>query len=69
MGGIITGGTSGAKYPLYTNSNGENQFECSTCHDVHDTAMYATKDSAEVFFLRTSNAESKMCRDCHVAKY
>lgn len=76
VGGIITGGTSGAKYPLYKNSNGENQFECSTCHAVHDTVSYKgtwpddeTKDFAEVFFLRTSNTESRMCRDCHVAKY
>lgn len=67
--GKITGAATTTKYPLYSNSNGSNQFECSTCHDVHDTAIYVTKDVSEVFFLRTSNAESRMCRDCHVAKY
>lgn len=55
-------------YRLYGPNS--NQFECSTCHDVHDTVMYP-KDIAgyEVFFLRTSNRESKMCRDCHINKF
>lgn len=51
---------SGTKYPLYG-----DQFECATCHAVHDTATYTGKGSTQVFFLRSTNAASAMCRDCH----
>jgi len=66
-GGTIQGAVTTARYRLY--GTGNDQFECSTCHDVHDTATYATKDVSEVFFLRTSNEQSRMCRDCHRNKF
>ena len=39
--------------PLYTS----NAVECATCHDVHDNAYGK--------FLRTTNAGSGLCLDCH----
>jgi len=69
-GGYITGGITSTKYPLY--GSDMRQFECSTCHDVHDTVNYTKMlnpgDPGEVFFLRVSNANSQMCRDCHQNK-
>ncbi len=59
--GDITGGVTGAQYPLYT-----NQFECSTCHDVHNISHPAREP---VYFLRTANFGSNLCADCHVNKY
>jgi hypothetical protein len=60
-------------YPLYSNANGTDQFECATCHSVHDTVSYYGKQMAggksvgtQVFFLRHSNAGSAMCGDCHI---
>jgi len=40
--------------------------ECSSCHDVHDTATYSGKGVTEVYFLRTSNVGSQMCMTCHL---
>ncbi|RJQ15124.1 MAG: hypothetical protein C4560_10980 [Nitrospiraceae bacterium] len=61
---------SQGKYPLY-GTNGD-QFECATCHDVHDTVDYPGKEitngessGTQVFFLRADNSGSKMCTDCH----
>jgi len=61
-------------YPLYGSTF--DQFECSTCHSVHDTVPYPGKQliggksvGSQVFFLRSSNAESAMCADCHVNRY
>jgi hypothetical protein len=65
-------------YPLYggTPAAPGREFECSTCHSVHDTVPYAGKQlvggksvGTQVFFLRASNAESAMCADCHVNRY
>lgn len=67
--GVITG-ASGTKYRLY--GSNKDQFECSTCHDVHDTATYDKLSQGgryEIFFLRGSNLSSQMCRDCHTGKY
>lgn len=57
-------------YPLY--GSGLNQFECATCHTVHDTVSYSGKSLVggksvgnQVFFLRDSNAGSQLCADCH----
>jgi len=68
-------GTDGAHYPLYgagTTSNPTDQFECSTCHAVHDTVAYPGKQmvggksvGTQVFFLRRDNSGSAMCADCH----
>jgi len=66
------------QYPLYggTTSNPGFEFECATCHSVHDTVPYAGKQlvggksvGTQVFFLRASNAESAMCADCHINRY
>ncbi len=61
-------------YPLY--GTDFRQFECATCHSVHDTVQYAGKQlvggksvGSQVFFLRASNSESGMCADCHVNRY
>jgi|Deesub1362A_J573_1020465.scaffolds.fasta_scaffold00537_15 hypothetical protein len=68
----IPGNGTGTEYKLYDNDT----FQCATCHSVHDTATYtkagwnglgnARSSSGEVYFLRTSNASSQMCNDCHV---
>lgn len=61
---------TGANYPLYGAS--QDWFECSTCHAVHHTAVYSGPAMAggisagtQVYFLRTDNASSRMCTDCH----
>jgi len=57
-------------YPLY--GSGKDQFECATCHSVHDTVLYSGKEliggksaGAQVFFLRHTNEGSQMCGACH----
>lgn len=62
----IIGAYSGEQYPLYANTNGIDQFECATCHSVHDTIDYPDKGSLQVYFLRADNTGSTMCQDCHV---
>jgi len=49
-------------FKLYDN----NTFQCATCHAVHDTATYTGKGSTQVYFLRTTNESSQMCKACHV---
>jgi hypothetical protein len=63
-------------YPLYGAGATADQFECSTCHSVHDTVAYIGKQmvggksvGSQVFFLRSSNAGSEMCNDCHVNRW
>jgi len=71
-------GSNGSHYPLYSGGNAvsrtasSDQFECSTCHAVHDTVMYPGKQmvggksvGTQVFFLRRDNSGSGMCADCH----
>ncbi|MBI5049634.1 MAG: hypothetical protein HZC11_01855 [Nitrospirae bacterium] len=61
-------------YPLYSKDGGTNynQFECATCHSVHDTVDYVGKSMQNgvsvgtVYFLRGDNTSSGMCIDCHV---
>jgi len=60
----IVGAISGTYYYLY-GSSPNNQFECATCHSVHDVATYDGKGSTTVYFLRHDNAGSTLCRDCH----
>jgi len=62
------------RYPLF--GDGSTQFECATCHAVHDTVSYLGKRfvggksvGTQVFFLRQDNSGSKMCADCHIGKY
>ncbi len=50
---VVAGGLG-----LFTSSNGANQVECGSCHDVHDPAI--------VPFLRKSNANSALCLTCHI---
>lgn len=57
-------------FPLY-GADGF-QFECSTCHSVHHTAVYdgdvmagGISVGTQVFFLRADNSGSAMCMDCH----
>jgi hypothetical protein len=69
-------GASGSHYPLYSNGvvvAQTNQFECATCHSVHDTVAYPGKQmvggksvGSQVFFLRGDNSGSRLCADCHV---
>jgi len=61
------------RYPLY--GTGHDQFECATCHAVHDTVNYGGKEfvggksvGTSVYFLRRSNQGSEMCADCHRAR-
>jgi len=65
-------------YPLYGGTAAVPGFEmeCSTCHSVHDTVPYPGKQlvggksvGSQVFFLRSTNSESKMCADCHRNRY
>jgi len=67
---VIVGDLSGTYYPLYTDSaSGRiNQFECATCHAVHDTADYPDKGTMQVYFLRNDNTGSTMCQDCHTKR-
>lgn len=62
------------RYPLY--GANKDQFECATCHAVHDTVEYTGKEFAggksvgsQVYFLRSTNEVSRMCADCHVARW
>lgn len=68
------GGTGFIGYPLYGTQH--DQFECATCHSVHDTVKYSSKSlvggksvGTQVFFLRRDNSQSLMCGDCHVNRY
>jgi len=63
-------------YPLYGSQ--WDQFECATCHSVHDTVQYETgvktlvggkSVGTQVFFLRRDNTQSNMCGDCHKNRY
>lgn len=72
--GTIAGATT--NFPLYEAANEAlgttgTQFSCSTCHTVHHTPVAAySHDNGipEVYFLRTSNAGSAMCAECHTTK-
>jgi len=64
----------GPGFPLY--GAGTTQFECATCHSVHDTVDYSGKMlvggksvGTQVFFLRCSNVGSQFCGDCHQRRY
>jgi hypothetical protein len=66
--------TGNIRYPLYGANH--DQFECATCHAVHDTVNYTGKNfvggksvGTQVFFLRKDNAGSSMCADCHRARW
>jgi hypothetical protein len=70
--------TTVGTFPLYgsgTTANPTDQFECATCHAVHDSVAYPGKQlvggksvGSQVFFLRGDNSGSKMCAACHVNK-
>jgi cytochrome c553 len=62
------------RYPLY--GTNKDQFECATCHAVHDTVNYTGKVftggksvGTQVYFLRNTNQVSTMCADCHRARW
>ncbi len=64
-------GRIAGKYPLYGAT--KDWFECATCHAVHNTVtgygQHMTgnvSDGSQVHFLRSTNAASAMCLDCHV---
>ena len=76
--GITVGNSTGfIGYPLYGTQM--DQFECATCHSVHDTVNYTdggVKQLAggksvgtQVFFLRRDNSQSMLCGDCHRNRY
>lgn len=52
----VTGAISTNNYPLF--GVGFDQFECSTCHDVHNAAGLS-------FLLNGNIAGSELCLDCH----
>ena len=54
---------------VFDENVGNDQMECATCHDVHDTVTYAGKGNTTVHFLRMSNAGSAMCAACHTNRY
>lgn len=62
----IPGSISSTMYPLY--GSGYDQFECATCHSVHNTATYPGQGDYQVYFLRNDNTGSTLCLDCHAAK-
>lgn len=64
----IPGAISGTYYPLYGTIY--NQFECTTCHAVHNTAEppYPGMGDYQVYFLRNDNTGSTMCLDCHTKR-
>lgn len=66
----IVGQITGTNYFLYGpgGATDSNWFECSTCHAVHHTAEppYEGAGDTQVYFLRTDNTRSQMCRDCHI---
>ncbi len=64
-GGTVVGSVTAANYQMYASGAATESFECATCHNVHNTASYTGQGSSQVYFLRTSNAASAMCRDCH----
>lgn len=47
-----------------------DKFECATCHDVHNKAVYPDQGvvGGQVYFLRISNTNSAMCTLCHTDK-
>jgi hypothetical protein len=66
--------TGTIRYPLY--GTNKDQFECATCHAVHDTINYSGKEFTggksvgdQVYFLRNTNEVSTMCADCHRARW
>jgi hypothetical protein len=68
----IPGDQGTLTYPLYGDAP-TYQFECATCHAVHDSIAYPGKQmiggksvGTQVFFLRTSNEGSELCNDCHI---
>lgn len=46
----------------FDNSVGSDQFECATCHDVHNQSVPTRQP---VYFLRFNNNGSNMCAACH----
>jgi hypothetical protein len=70
-GNATTGTSANTLYPLYNNGGADatkSQFECPTCHSVHNTATYNGQGVTQVFFLRATNENSKLCKDCHIAR-
>ncbi len=73
----VGGGTGFIGYPLYGSQM--DQFECATCHSVHDTVEYTDGGvktlvggksvGTQVFFLRRDNTKSMLCGDCHKNRY
>lgn len=70
IGSYTQNDSTGLYYPLYGSAS--DQFECATCHAVHDTVDYDGKQivggksvGTQVFFLRNDNSGSQMCADCH----
>jgi hypothetical protein len=55
--------------------DGTNQMGCGTCHEPHNRFSYLGAGSTQVYFLRNAtasdngNANSALCRACHVNKY
>lgn len=74
VGGRRVIGTTTYNYPLYGGAVGsEESLECGSCHSVHHTFAAGVGDYKsvalelyQVYFLRTSNVGSAMCRACHV---
>lgn len=54
-------------YPLFALSAGGSgtYMGCATCHSVHHTPVAAYNTVNQVYFLRSSNAGSALCDDCH----
>jgi hypothetical protein len=71
----ISGPRGEMRYPLYGEKT-SYEFECATCHAVHDTVSYNGKSmmgersvGSQVYFLRHSNEKSSLCVDCHRNMY
>lgn len=68
---VVSGSTTGVKYPLFGNVEGgtTGTMQCATCHDVHNGQ---SGGATGIQFMRGGTtdviANSGICRDCHTAK-
>jgi predicted CXXCH cytochrome family protein len=54
---------SGMKLPKLFPLDEEGKVQCATCHTAH--GVPSGSDAVDTIFLRTSNRDSAMCRQCH----
>lgn len=78
----LTSNKIGGYLPLYTVNgsftgaapSSSSMMGCGTCHEPHNRFSYSGSGNTQVYFLRNAagskgNADSDLCRTCHVNKY